>query len=160
MPSGWKHYLIYRGLRGELAGAALELRGNKAHIVISDQDKEQLIYLTGRPFPQELTHINLCGPRDTGYVESPPTFCWTPNGVGNNYYAVEISFTPDFANYYSSFEDLGQFITSTSWTMPYLYYSMLPIGVPVYWRVRGKDLDHSPQTIIASDEVWWFYKEF
>jgi hypothetical protein len=45
------------------------------------------------------------------------------------------------------------------WTMPLSVWNKIPSGRRIYWRVRGADLDVTPLTIIASDEIWSFNKQ-
>ena len=105
-----------------------------------------------------LTRINLQAPADQSILSSPPTFTWTVDGGTNNRFAVEVSFSPAFSPYYSTYENLHQLIDGTGWTMPTPIWNVIPFDRQVYWRVRGVDLDDPLPTIITSDEVWSFYK--
>ena len=71
-------------------------------------------------------------------------------------YSVEITFSPGSMMYWSTYKDLHQVISETSWEMPEPVWGLIPAGVQVYWRVRGIDLDHQPRTIITSDEIFSF----
>ncbi|RJP17128.1 MAG: hypothetical protein C4520_17560 [Candidatus Abyssobacteria bacterium SURF_5] len=100
--------------------------------------------------PTDLTQIDLVSPADLAVVTSPPTFTWAADGGANNKFAVDVSASPGFATYYSTYEDLGLMIGTNSWTMPLSVWNKVPVGVQLYWRVRGVDLNHTPRTIITS----------
>jgi hypothetical protein len=108
---------------------------------------------------QGLTQIGLVSPANESVLSSTPTFVWTPDGGTNNAFAVDLSASPGFESYYSTYEQLHQPINDTSWTMPVSIWNMIPVGRDIYWRVRGADLDVMPLTIITSDEVWSFTRQ-
>lgn len=100
----------------------------------------------------ELTQINCTFPANESTLDTAPTFVWTPDGGMDNVFVVDMALSlsgPVFTT---------PVIHGTSWTMPTRVWDLVPEGSFVYWRVRGADLYHSPLTIIASDEIWRFYK--
>ncbi|GAB4346799.1 MAG: hypothetical protein Kow0099_28330 [Candidatus Abyssubacteria bacterium] len=107
----------------------------------------------------ELTHILLLAPADQSVLSSPPTLMWSTVGGSTNAFAVDASLTPGFSKYWSTYNGMGQIIYETRWTAPLSVWSRIPTGVPVYWRVRGVDLDHEPLDVVVSDEVWSFTKQ-
>jgi len=107
----------------------------------------------------ELFRINLEAPADLAVLSQPPTFSWTASGGTNNAFAVDVSASAGFTKYWSTYENLHQIITETSWAMSPAVWDMIPAGARLYWRVRGADLDVAPLDIITSDEVWSFTKE-
>jgi hypothetical protein len=107
----------------------------------------------------ELAHINLSSPLDQLTVSSPPTFKWTSGGGSDNAYSVDLSLSPDFVDCTSSYEDLHQLVREPLWKMPTDTWQQYAPGSQIYWRVRGTDLNLTPQTIITSDEVWSFRKQ-
>lgn len=106
-----------------------------------------------------LSQIHLLGPADLSTFSSPPSFSWSLDGGADNVFAVDASLTPGFEQYYSTYEDLSQLVRETDWTMPLSVWNKIPSGKQIYWRVRGADLDVTPLTIIASDEIWSFDKQ-
>ena len=105
------------------------------------------------------TQISLASPADLSSLSTPPTFTWTVDGGTGNVYAVDLSLSPDFSAFWSTYENMHQLIPDTTWAMPQPVWDMVPVGVPIYWRVRGADLDLAPPDIITSDEVWSFTRE-
>jgi hypothetical protein len=108
-----------------------------------------------------LAHVNLLYPPDQAVLNalnSPPTFVWSTDGGARNRFAVDFSLSPAFTTFWSSYEDYGQVIATTSVTTPLSLWNVIPGGVPIYWRVRGADLNVTPLTPIPSDEVWSFLK--
>ncbi|GAB4335351.1 MAG: hypothetical protein Kow0099_07750 [Candidatus Abyssubacteria bacterium] len=104
-----------------------------------------------------LTSINLSAPPNQSTVTSPPTFRWTPDGGANNAFAVELSLSPTFSTYWSTYKNFHQAIMTTSWTMTPSQWAQVPAGRSIYWRVRGMDLHQTPRSIVTS-QVWSFYK--
>ncbi len=107
----------------------------------------------------ELAHINLLAPSDQAALSSPPTFKWSITGGTDNAYAVDTSLTPDFEQYWSTYENLHLVIRQPLWKMPSSVWNKYPSGSQLYWRVQGTDLSVTPQIILTSDEVWTFFKE-
>jgi hypothetical protein len=105
-----------------------------------------------------LTTISCFTPANESVLASPPTFTWEGDGGTNNVYAVDLSFDYTFASYWSTYNNMGQTITGTSWTPSAALWSQIPSGSYIYWRVRGADLAQSPLNIINGTQVWWFYK--
>ena len=54
--------------------------------------------------------------------------------------------------------DLGLVIYHYAWTMPMTNWNTVPPGRRIYWRVRGRDLNHSPPKIVTS-EVRSFFRQ-
>jgi len=107
----------------------------------------------------DLTRISLISPDNLAVLTAPPNFEWAAYGGISNAFAVDLSFLSDFTSFYSTYEHLHQIIYGDTWTMPPGIWNRIPTGTPIYWRVRGVDLDHDPLTVITSDEVWSFNKE-
>jgi hypothetical protein len=105
-----------------------------------------------------LTQISSILPPNESVLSSAPTFSWSADGGSNNAYAVDLSLDYTFGTYWSTYENMGQVIFDTSWTVPGTLWNRVPSASYVYWRVRGADLDDTPLTIITGGEVWWFYK--
>lgn len=108
--------------------------------------------------PIELTLIRLVSPANQAILTAPPTFTWTANGGLNNVFAVDLA-VPGLVPFWSTYENLHIQIEDTGWTMPQWIWKAIPSGMPVYWRVRGADLDHEPLTVITSSEVRAFLKQ-
>lgn len=106
--------------------------------------------------PPQLTQINLVSPINGAILAAPPTFMWTANGGSGNTFAVELSLTPAFSTFWSTYVSMHQLIYGTNWIMPNSIWLKVPVGKPVYWRVRGADLNRQPLTIISSQEVFFF----
>jgi len=109
-------------------------------------------------FIGDLTQINLQSPANASTLASAPTFTWTADGGTDNAFAVDVSVSPGFTTYYSTYENLHQLIGDRSWTMPDPIWNKVPSDKTLYWRVRGVDLADPPSNIVTSDEVWSFLK--
>lgn len=107
----------------------------------------------------DLTEIHLVSPPNGSELTFAPTFTWIANGGSRNAYALDVSLSPDFTPFWSTYEHLGMPLFGTSFTMPATIWDQLPAGMTVYWRVRGVDLDSAPQAIVFSTETWSFRKE-
>jgi hypothetical protein len=107
--------------------------------------------------PPSLSQVSLQSPIDGSILSAPPTFAWTADAGENNAYALDFSLQPLFP-FWSTYENMSQIIYDATWTMPPQMWEEIPAGKPVYWRVRGADLNLTPLTVITSDEVWSFYK--
>jgi hypothetical protein len=105
-----------------------------------------------------LTGISLLSPQDGALLASRPTFTWSVDGGTRNVFAVELSRSLNFSTYWSTYENLHQLISGTSWTMPRNVWRAISPGERIYWRVRGADLDED-LTPVTSDEVWSFRKK-
>ncbi len=105
-----------------------------------------------------LTAVTYLTPPNESVLASPPTFSWAGDGGANNAFAVDLSLDWTFGSYWSTFNNLRQTITGTSWTPSATLWSAIPSGSYVYWRVRGADLDQTPLNIITGTQVWWLYK--
>jgi predicted outer membrane repeat protein len=104
-----------------------------------------------------LSQINLGSPTDGSVLTSPPTFVWTALGGITPRFAVDASLSPTFTpKFFSTFP--SEVLSGNTWMMPSSVWDMIPVGATVYWRVRGRDLNENPLTIITSDEVWSFDK--
>ena len=101
----------------------------------------------------QLDQVNLISPSDQLTLNSPPHFTWTADGGTNNRFVVDFHI-PYIVPLWTT-----PVISETSWTMPTWLWDILLPGWPVYWRVRGADLDQAPLTIVTSDETWSFRKE-
>ncbi|MBI5115101.1 endo alpha-1,4 polygalactosaminidase [Candidatus Poribacteria bacterium] len=107
-----------------------------------------------RPKPAALlTRITLVSPVDGSTLYSPPTFNWTADGDGN-IFAVELSASPNFRTYWSTFKNLQEKIYGTSWTVPSGLWGQINAGTRLYWRVRGMDIYENPGVVITSGQVW------
>ncbi len=109
--------------------------------------------------PTLLTQINLASPANDVVVSSPPTFSWIAkeDEIGN-LFAVDLSYTPDFSSYFSTWNNMRLSLQETTWTMATKVWRKIPHGKRVYWRVRGIDLWQSDLRIVVSDEARSFYK--
>lgn len=105
-----------------------------------------------------LTQIMLKSPPNQSTLSEAPTFTWATDGGTNNFFAVDLALAPT-GPIYSTYENLHQLIDEMRWVMPDSIWNMIPSGRRAYWRVRGVDLDASPQKIVTSQEVWTFTKE-
>ncbi|RJP16025.1 MAG: right-handed parallel beta-helix repeat-containing protein [Candidatus Abyssobacteria bacterium SURF_5] len=105
-----------------------------------------------------LQEISLISPADGAALSAPPLFVWTPDGGTRDAFAIEVSTSAAFTSYYSTYENLSQILTETQWAMPSFLWSKVPAGVPLYWRVRGIDLDSAERPIVTSNEIWSFQK--
>jgi len=103
--------------------------------------------------------INLQTPADLSRLSAAPTLTWATDAGTNNVFAMDLSLSPGFGVYWSTLENAGQIIGEESWAMPPALWSVLPAGTPIYWRVRGANLDQQPLAIATSDEVWSFTKQ-
>jgi hypothetical protein len=142
--------------------AGLDAGTYNATITISDTDASNdplLISVELNVYPTQLTQINCVSPANESILSSPPTFTWSAYGGTNNVFAVELSLSYPIVGYWSTYGNLGLQITDPSWTPSASQWDAIPSGSFVYWRVRGVNRDYSPLTIVASDEVWWFYKQ-
>jgi len=108
--------------------------------------------------PAELTLIQLVFPADHAVLSARPTFTWTSDGGIDNVFAVDLA-VPGVVPLWSTYENMHIRIEDSAWTMPHGIWNAIPSGTPVYWRVRGVDLDHTPLTVIASDDVRAFLKQ-
>ncbi|MBI5118947.1 PKD domain-containing protein [Candidatus Poribacteria bacterium] len=106
----------------------------------------------------ELTQINLVSPWNSSSLSAPPTFVWSATGGINNVFSVDLSYSPDFKTYWSTYKNLHQTISGNSWTMPQSLWNQITAGKPVYWKVDGADLNHQPTTIVNSLQIWSFTK--
>lgn len=106
-----------------------------------------------------LTRIELVSPETDSSFLSPPTFSWTSDGGADNAYAVDLSYSSKFNDYWSSYDDLNERIYETHWTLPEEVWKEISPKRRVYWRVRGADLTHQPLEPITSVETRLFYKE-
>lgn len=106
----------------------------------------------------DLTQIYLCSPPNGIALSSAPTFEWGTDAGVDNVFAVDASLSPNFKPYWSTYANLHQLIDDTSWTMPQAVWQKIPPGRPIYWRVRGVDLDKVPLQIVTSDESRYFIK--
>lgn len=106
----------------------------------------------------ELTQINLVSPWNGSTLSVPPTFVWSATGGINNVFSIDLSYSPDFRTYWSTYKNLHQPISGNSWTMSQSLWSQISAGKPVYWKVDGVDLNHQPTTIVNSLQVWSFTK--
>ena len=101
----------------------------------------------------ELTRIDLISPPNLANLSSSPTFTWMPDGGTGNVYVVDF-YIPALPTLWTT-----PILLEATWGMPGWIWNLLPSGSPVFWRVRGADLDHEPLEVIVSDEVRLFYKE-
>ncbi len=108
--------------------------------------------------PEELTHIRLLSPAHQSILSGPPVFSWTPNGGVDNRFSVDMAIPPRTA-VYSTWENLHLVIRDVNWVLPPAVWEQIPSGKQVFWRVRGVDLNHTPLTIVPSDETWSFFKD-
>lgn len=109
--------------------------------------------------PPSLTQITLQSPADLKTFSSRPAFSWTSVGGARNAFAVDLSYSPTFSPYWSTYDNQHRPVYGTSWTMPLTIWRKISSGSRVYWRVRGADLDIQPLSIISSGQVWSFYKQ-
>jgi hypothetical protein len=110
------------------------------------------------PCPR-LTDISCIYPRNGAIVSETPVFTWDTNaGTDCHSFAVDLSFSPAFSGYWSTYKYLHGPIRGDSWAMPQHLWYMVPTGSTVYWRVRGADIDHGPFTVTTSAEVRRFQK--
>jgi hypothetical protein len=101
--------------------------------------------------PPSLNQISLSYPQSGAMVYETPTFTWTANAGEENVFVVDMA----LGNQIYKSSRVG----APSWTMPNAAWSQVPSGSLIYWRVRGADTAPGPPyAIIASDEIWWFYK--
>jgi len=103
--------------------------------------------------------MNLASPVSGAVLSAPPVFEWTATEGIDGVYAVDFSLSPFFDKYWSTFEQLGQPLYTTSWSVPSSIWNRLPSDTPLYWRVRGADLDQKPLVAVFSDEIWFFRKQ-
>ncbi|RJP70004.1 MAG: glucose dehydrogenase [Candidatus Abyssobacteria bacterium SURF_17] len=109
---------------------------------------------------ETFSSITLTAPANGFILTSPPTFVWSPDAGTNNGYAVELSYSPSFSSFWSTYANLRLTIDTTSWAMPASVFQRIESNRQVFWRVRGVDLDQPPpRTIITSSEVRSFFKQ-
>jgi hypothetical protein len=142
----------------------VDTRGNTGTVAVVGPYAYVTNYYSGLQIVQlcpsgPLSRIDLGAPTDGAVLNEPPAFAWTYDGGTGNVYAVDVSLSPVFARYYSTYKNLHRVIYDTSWTMPAPVWNMVPSGAQVYWRVRGMDLDSATDPIITSHEAWSFYKQ-
>ncbi len=104
-----------------------------------------------------LATIGLISPADQATVTSRPTFMWLADGGANNVYAVDLSLSPSFSTYWSTYNNLHTALRTTSWTMTPAQWNQVPSASWIHWRVRGVDLNQIPRQLITS-QVWSFYR--
>jgi hypothetical protein len=109
--------------------------------------------------PTVLTEITLVSPANGSVLTVPPTFMWNPNGGVDNRFAVELSYSPAFSPYWSTYVNLHQPIAGNNWAMSSSLWNKIPHGKTVYWKVTGADLSHQPMTYVYSGQIWTFTKQ-
>jgi subtilisin-like proprotein convertase family protein len=135
--------------------AGLDAGTYNATITISDTNASNdplLVSVELNVYPAQLTQINCVSPTNESILSSPPTFTWSTYGGTNHAFIVDMA--PSLRGpLYSS-----PVVYEPTWSIPTNWWNFIPSGTFVYWRVRGAELNVTPLTIIASDEVWWLYK--
>jgi immune inhibitor A len=109
--------------------------------------------------PPSLSSITLTSPADLASFSSRPTVTWSATGGANNAFAVDLSSSPTFTSYWSTYENQHRIISGTTWTMPLSIWNKIALGSRVYWRVRGADRSVQPLSIIFSQQTRSFYKQ-
>lgn len=97
-------------------------------------DRFQAALVTGLTTPPQAPEIHLRGPDTAVTIATPPTFRWEPKN-------------PDAPHEIHVYDGNGRIWIAThtwfhqeirggSWTMPAIGWNLLPIGVPLSWKVR------------------------
>lgn len=106
-----------------------------------------------------LSSIYCLSPGNGALLYSSPVFKWIAEGGEKVAFAIDISLTQSFTDYWSSFGTAKQVIYGTNWTMPDSIWNRVPKNTIIFWRVRGIDLNLQPRTIVHSEQTDWFCKQ-
>ncbi len=128
-------------------------------LTVTDLDGNSDVDFVGTTVWPDLTQITLLSPANASVLTSPPTFSWEVDGGLSNLFAVDLSYSADFATFWSTYKNRRQLIRRTSWPMPAALWNAIDVGTEVFWRVRGMDLAADNPEIITSTEVRSFTKE-